>query len=70
MEKSQRPCCECLKRVKKKVERAGGDNMIERLIQSIESLKVEEFVKEEAGKSIEQGIAQELLSVFERCDVI
>jgi hypothetical protein len=61
---------ECLKRVKKKVERAGGDNIIERLIQSIESLKVEEFVKEEAGKSIEQGIAQELLSVFDRWDVI
>ena len=61
---------ECLKRVKKKVERTGIDDTIKGLIQSIESLRVKDFVKEEAGKSIELAKAQELLSIFERWDAI
>jgi hypothetical protein len=68
MEESVR--IECLKRVKRKAEIAGIDHTIQDLIQSIESLRVEEFVREEAGKSIEPAKAQELLSIFERWDVV
>ncbi len=68
MEESVR--IECLQRIERKAERVGIDNTIRGLVQSIESLRVKEFVEEEAGKGIEPAIAQELLGIFQRWDVI
>ncbi len=54
---------ECLKRLR---ERAKLNDAVEGLIQSIAKRRVKDYVKKEAGKSIEITRAQELLSNFER----
>ena len=58
---------ECLKKVE---EKAGDDDLLKRLVQSIKSLTVKELVKEETGKSIPLDRAQELLYQFEQWNIL
>jgi hypothetical protein len=58
---------ECLKKVEGK---ARTDNLSKRLILSIRSLRVKDFVEEEAGKGILLNRAKELLDEFERWDIL
>jgi hypothetical protein len=54
----------------KKMEKTRNDNMIKRLIHSIQSLKIKEFVDKESGKYIPTDEAQKLLIDFKRWDII
>lgn len=61
---------ECLKVVRKKMDAGETDNIAEDLIQSIDSLSVKEFVSGEAGKRIDEDVANEVLNNFDHWGAI
>lgn len=54
----------------KKIEKTRTEDILKRLIKSIQSSKVKEFIKKESGKYIPIADAQKLLTDFKRWDVI
>ena len=60
---------ESLRNLKHMEQRRWPDDVLERLIQSIHSQRVKEFVKVEAGAHITSENAQKLLDSFEQWDV-